>query len=117
MHLSNWTDHLRGLEAQLNQNRFTAENEIKLKKQQLILEIERLYDSALKDIEIQFKVKSDQIRDKLDIYIDHDREAEQAVDMISLRIKGQSMQKFVKEYMQTMKEGETVLKKKLKIDS
>lgn len=37
--------------------------------------------------------------------------------MISLRIKGQSMQKFVKDYLSTIKEAESVLKKKIRIDS
>jgi hypothetical protein len=39
------------------------------------------------------------------------------LDLISLRIKGQSMQKFVKDYMSTLKEAEAVLKKKVRIDS
>ena len=71
----------------------------------------------MKDIEIQFKVKQDKIRGKLDEYQQHNREADQALDMISLRIKGQSMQKFVKDYMSTLKEAEGVLKKKIRIDS
>ena len=71
----------------------------------------------MKDIEIQFKLKQDKIRDKLDEYRQHNRDADQALDMISFRIKGQSMQKFVKDYMSTLKEAEGVLKKKIRIDS
>jgi len=71
----------------------------------------------MKDIEIQFKVKQDKIRGKLDEYRQHARDADQALDIISLRIKGQSMQKFVKDYMSTLKEAEGVLKKKIRIDS
>jgi hypothetical protein len=81
------------------------------------LELERLYDSAMKDIEIQFKLKQDKIRGKLDDYRQHSRDADQALDLISLRIKGQSMQKFVKDYMSTLKDVEGVLKKKIRIDS
>lgn len=44
----------------------SAENEISLKKEQLLQEIERLYSLAMKDIEIQVKVKGDLIEERLD---------------------------------------------------
>ena len=58
-------DHLEQLQAQLNSNQISAEKEIGLKKEQLIMEIERLYSLAMKDIEIQIKVKGDLITEKL----------------------------------------------------
>lgn len=51
------------MQSQLEQNQHQAENEIRLKKQQLILEIERLYNIAMKDIELQSKIKSDFIQE------------------------------------------------------
>lgn len=101
---------------QLRHNRQAAENEIKIKKQQLLLEIERLYEIAMKDIDIQVKLKSDKIEDRMHEYREIMRECDQAKDMITLKVKGQSMQKFVKEYLQTVKEGENVLKREVKVD-
>jgi len=43
---------------------------VRLKKQRLIMEIERLYDIAMRDIDLQCKLKQDQIEEK-------EREAEE----------------------------------------
>jgi hypothetical protein len=51
------------------------------------MEIERLFEIAMKDIEIQSKTKSDLIREKASLYDEHRRCTEQALDMIGLRIK------------------------------
>lgn len=79
------------------------------------MEIERLFEIAMKDIEIQAKTKADQIREKAAQYDEHRRCTEQALDMIGLRIKKQPMQKFVQDYMSTMKEGEEILNKDLRV--
>ena len=81
------------------------------------MEIERLFEIAMKDIEIQSKTKSDLIREKASSYDEHRRCTEQALDMIGLRIKKQPMQKFVQDYVSTMKEGEEVLNKDLRVTS
>ena len=81
------------------------------------MEIERLFEIAMKDIEIQSKTKSDLIREKASLYDEHRRCTEQVLDMIGLRIKKQPMQKFVQDYVSTMKEGEEVLNKDLRVTS
>lgn len=81
------------------------------------MEIERLFEIAIKDIEIQSKTKGDQIREKAQQYDEHRRCTEQTLDMIGLRIKKQPMQKFVQDYVSTMQEGEEVLNKDLRVTS
>jgi hypothetical protein len=78
------------------------------------MEIERLYEMAMRDIVIQVKLKSDQLYDRAQEFKEHQRELEQVIDMIKLRIKSQSQQKFVKEYMGTMKEAEKALEKRVR---
>eukprot|EP00347_Sterkiella_histriomuscorum_P020474 403337666 len=114
--IQNWSRYLQDLQSQLQQNTLQAENEIRLKKQQLLLEIEKLYESAMRDIDLQSKLKGDQIVDKMQQIQDHQNQVEQTIDMIKLRIKGQSQQKFVLNYLNTIKEGEAVLSKNVKID-
>lgn len=75
-HLASYRSHLQNIESQLEQNRLSAENEIKLKRQQLLLEIERLFDIAMKDIEIQSKTKGDLIREKMAEHEDQRRRAD-----------------------------------------
>jgi hypothetical protein len=44
------------------------------------------------------------------------RENGQAREMVGLKIKKQSMQRFVKEFLQTIKEAELVMEKEVKVD-
>lgn len=48
---------------------------------------------------------------------DYGIEIEQTIDMIKLRIRGESQSKFVQNYVNTVKEGENIMNKNLKIDS
>lgn len=114
--LDEWAAHAISLELQLKQNLVAAENEIKLKKQQLIMEIERLYERAMKDLEIQIKVKNETIQDKIQEIKDKRKEVEQTIDMIKLKIRGESKQKFVKNYLNMIKEGEKLLKNDIKLE-
>jgi hypothetical protein len=106
-------DHICHLQAQLRGNQISAENEIKLKKEQLLLEIERLYSLAMKDIEIQVKVKGDLINERLSAVAKQQEKVVQAVDMIKLKIKTAGKQKFVKNYLSMSKEAEELLSRQV----
>ncbi len=81
------------------------------------MEIERVYAIAMKDIELQVKLKGDKIEDRRHEYEERTRECKRVQEMIRLKVKGQSMQRFVKDYLETIKEGEDVLKKDVKFDN
>lgn len=53
-------------------------------------ELERLYEKAMKDVDIQVKVKQDKLDDKIAEVRDFLAEIDQTVDMLKLRIKNQS---------------------------
>lgn len=62
------------------------------------------------------KLKNDKIVDKFVVIEDYQQEIEQTIDMLKLRIKNDSEQKFVKNYMNTIKEGEQVLNRDIEVD-
>ncbi len=81
------------------------------------MEIERLYELAIKDIDIQVKLKSDRIRDKAREFKEYCTDIEKAVERVKKKIRTQSKQKFVKEYLAMVKEGEQMLQRNIDIDS
>ena len=80
------------------------------------MEIERLFELAMKDIEIQGKLKSDRIFDKLQEFKDHQRDVEQTLDMIKLKVQSETKQKFVKNYLGMVKDAEAQLSKDMRVE-
>lgn len=88
--MGSFTLYLDDLEGQLRQNQVTAENEIRLKKQQLIMEIERLYEIAIKDIGFQVKLREDQIEERRQEIEERQGEIDRCCEMVKMRIRGET---------------------------
>lgn len=68
---------------------------------------------ALRDINIQAQLKGDLLAERLADVRDHMSALGQVIDMIQLKIKSESKQRFVKNYLGIISEGENVLKREV----
>jgi hypothetical protein len=69
---------------------------------------------ALKDVDIQSKVKADQLSERIQEARDQAREVALVIEMLQIRVEGASKQKFVKHYLAMMKEAEAALERRVR---
>lgn len=78
------------------------------------MEIERLFELAVKDIGLQVKIREDKIEERRQEIEERQLELDRCAEMVKMKVRSEPQQRFVKNYLQMIKEGEAVLKRQVR---